>query len=90
MQETGVRSGLERPPGEGNEGNGSSLQYSCLENSRTEEPGGLQSMWATKSHDLAANTFNCKLIKTKKLNDGVILLTTDSIWIVTSFSTNAL
>ena len=33
MQETGVRSGLERPPGEGNEGNGSSLQYSCLENS---------------------------------------------------------
>ena len=24
------------------EGNGNPLQYSCLENSRTEEPGGLQ------------------------------------------------
>ena len=26
------------------EGNGNSLQYSCLENSRMEEPGGLLSM----------------------------------------------
>ena len=33
--------GLERSPGEGN---GNPLQYSCLENSRAEEPGGLQSM----------------------------------------------
>ena len=33
--------GLERSPGEGN---GNPLQYSCLENSRAEDPGGLQSM----------------------------------------------
>ena len=33
--------GLERSPGEGND---YPLQYSCLENSRTEEPGRLQSM----------------------------------------------
>ena len=33
--------GLERYPGEGN---GNPLQYSCLENPWTEEPGGLQSM----------------------------------------------
>ena len=33
--------GLVRSPGEGN---GNPLQYSCLENSWTEEPGGLQSM----------------------------------------------
>ena len=33
--------GLGRSP---EEGNGSPLQYSCLENSMTEEPGGLQSM----------------------------------------------
>ena len=26
------------------EGNGNPLQYSCLENSSTDEPGGLQSM----------------------------------------------
>ena len=34
-------------PGSGRssgEGNGNSLQYSCLENPWTEEPGGLQSM----------------------------------------------
>ena len=34
-------SGLGRSPGEGN---GNQLQYSCLENPMTEEPGGLQSM----------------------------------------------
>ena len=34
-------SGLGRSPGEGN---GYSLQDSCLDNSQTEEPGGLQSM----------------------------------------------
>ena len=33
--------GLERSPGEGN---GYPLQYSCLENPWTEEPGGLQSI----------------------------------------------
>ena len=33
--------GLGRSP---EEGNGNSLQYSCLRNSMTEEPGGLQSM----------------------------------------------
>ena len=32
---------LGRSPGEGN---GNPLQYSCLENPWTEEPGGLQSM----------------------------------------------
>ena len=33
--------GLERCPGEGN---GYLLQYTCLENTWTEEPGGLQSI----------------------------------------------
>ena len=33
--------GFGRSPGEGN---GNPLQYSCLENHMTEEPGGLQSM----------------------------------------------
>ena len=33
--------GSRRSPGEGN---GNPLQYSCLENPWTEEPGGLQSM----------------------------------------------
>ena len=33
--------GLGRSPGEGND---DPLQYSCLENSMTEEPSGLQSM----------------------------------------------
>ena len=33
--------GLGRSPGGGN---GNALQYSCLENPWTEEPGGLQSM----------------------------------------------
>ena len=40
-QQTGVRSlGQEVPLGGGD---GNPLQYSCLENPRTEEPGGLQS-----------------------------------------------
>ena len=30
-------------------GNGNSLQYSCLDNPWTEEPGGLQSMGSQKS-----------------------------------------
>ena len=43
MQETPAGSipGSGRSPGEGN---GNPLQYSCLENSWAEEPGGLQSM----------------------------------------------
>ena len=39
--DTGSIPGLRRSPGEGN---GNSLQYSCLENLWTEEPGGLQPM----------------------------------------------
>ena len=39
--DSGLIPGSGRSPGEGN---GSSLRYSCLENPRTEEPGGLQSM----------------------------------------------
>ena len=38
--------GLGRSPGVGN---GSPLQYSCLGNPKTEEPGGLQSMGITES-----------------------------------------
>ena len=38
--------GLGRSPGEGN---GNPLQYSCLGNPWTEEPGGLQSMRSQKS-----------------------------------------
>ena len=35
-------------------GNGNPLQYSCLGNSRTEEPSGLQSMGSQRvGHDLA-------------------------------------
>ena len=39
-EDTGLIPGLGRSPGEGN---GYPLQYSCLENSTTEEPSGLQS-----------------------------------------------
>ena len=49
MQETGGKGlipGSGRSPGEGN---GNTLQYSCLEDSRTEEPGGLQSIGVAKS-----------------------------------------
>ena len=36
------------------EGNGNPLQYSCLENPWTEEPGGLQSIGSQRvKHDLA-------------------------------------
>ena len=38
--EAGLIPGSGRPPGEGN---GNPLQYSCLENPRTVEPGGRQS-----------------------------------------------
>ena len=41
--------GLGRSPGEGN---GNPLQYSCLENPWTEEPGGLPSMGSQRvEHD---------------------------------------
>ena len=43
----------ERSPGKGN---GNPLQYSCLGNSRTEEPGGLQSVGSKRvRHDLVNN-----------------------------------
>ena len=45
----GSISGLERSPGEGN---GNPLQYSCLENPGTEEPGGLNSPWGHRELDL--------------------------------------
>ena len=41
IRDMGLIPGSERSSGEGN---GTPLQYSCLENSMTEEPGGLQSM----------------------------------------------
>ena len=45
--------GLGRSPGEGN---GYPLQYSCLENSMREEPGGLQTMQSQRvKYDWAAN-----------------------------------
>ena len=45
-RDTGSIPGLERSPGEGND---NPLQYSCLENPREGEPGGLQSMRVAKS-----------------------------------------
>ena len=46
--------GLGRSPGEGN---GNPLQYSCLENLMTEEPGGLQSMGSQRvGHNWVSNT----------------------------------
>ena len=39
--DAGLIPGSGRSPGEGN---GNPLQYSCLGNAQTEEPGGLQSM----------------------------------------------
>ena len=44
--DAGLIPGLGRCPGEGN---GNPLQYSCLENSVTEEPCGLQSMGSQKN-----------------------------------------
>ena len=40
--------GLGKSPGEGN---GNPLQYSCLENPWTEEPGGHYSSWGLKELD---------------------------------------
>ena len=51
----GLIPGLGRSPGEGN---GNPLQYTCLENSIGEEPGGLQSMWLQRvGHDCVTNIF---------------------------------
>ena len=47
--DTSLMPGLGRSPGEGN---GNPLQYSCLENATTAEPGGLQSMGSQRvRHD---------------------------------------
>ena len=47
--DAGLIPGSGRSPGEGN---GNPVQYSCLENPWTEEPGGLQSMGLQKvRHD---------------------------------------
>ena len=47
----GLIPGSGRSPGGRND---NPLQYSCLENPRTEEPGGLQSIWSQRvGHDLA-------------------------------------
>ena len=56
MQETRVQFlSQERSPGEGN---GNPLQYSCLENPWTEEPGGLQSLELQRvRQNWATNTF---------------------------------
>ena len=49
MRDVSVIPGSGRSPGEGN---GNPLQYSCLENSMAEEPGGLQSMgWQRVKQD---------------------------------------
>ena len=53
--DVGLIPGSGRSPGEGN---GNPLQYSCLENLWTEEPGGLPSMGSQKvRHNWATNTF---------------------------------
>ena len=49
-RDVGLMPGLGRSPGEGN---GNPLQYSCLGNPWTKEPGGLQSMGLRRiRHDL--------------------------------------
>ena len=51
----GLILGSGRSPGEGN---GYPLQYSCLDNSLTEEPGRLQSIRSQRgSHDSETSTF---------------------------------
>ena len=46
-EDVGLISGLRRSLGEGN-----SLQYSCLGNPRTEEPGGLKVHGVAKESDM--------------------------------------
>ena len=54
LGDLGSISGLGRYPGRGH---GNPLQYSCLENPQTEEPGGLQSILPQRvGHDSATNT----------------------------------
>ena len=49
IRDMGLIPGSGRCPGEGND---NPLQYSCLENPMTEEPGGLQSMGSQRvGHD---------------------------------------
>ena len=48
MQGSGSIPGSGRSPGEGN---GNPLQHSCLENPKTEEPGGLHSPRSHKESD---------------------------------------
>ena len=49
VEDLGSIPGLGKSPGEGN---GNPLQYSCLENPMTEEPGGLQSTGSQRvGHD---------------------------------------
>ena len=58
--DAGLIPGLGRFPGVGN---GNTLQYSCQENSMTEEPGRLQSMGLQRVRlDRATNTFFSFLI----------------------------
>ena len=49
---TGLTPGLGRFP---EEGNGNSVQYSCLGNPGTEEPGGLKSMGLQNSQTRLSN-----------------------------------
>ena len=49
IRDVGLNPGLGRSPGGGHD---NPLQYSCLENPRTEQPGGLQSMGSQRvGHD---------------------------------------
>ena len=59
--------GSRRSPGGGH---GNPLQYSCLENPRTEEPGGLQSIKLQTKSDTTEVTEHSSLImiKTQKMN----------------------
>ena len=59
--------GTGRSPGEGN---GNPLQYSCLENPWTEEPGGLQSIgWQTVRYDRVTEHTQAKTGGKKSLWD---------------------
>jgi len=59
--DTGSIPGSRRSPGGEN---GNTLQYSCLGNPWTEEPGGLQSMGLQRvGHDLATKTAKSNVIR---------------------------
>ena len=76
MRDVGFILGLGRSLGEGN---GNPLQYSCMENPWTEEPGGPQSTGSQRvSHDwsILASMHTVGLIKsTQKINHHLCLLT---------------